>query len=160
MKSSNKSQRIKGLVAIAVISIAAWLVWQELQPEGPSEGISSGNGRIEATEIDIATRVAGRLKEVLVEEGEFVEVGQVVARMDTATLEADLAQARAQTRRYPSRLPKPAGRPGFSQCTGALRPSRYPRFRIPGNRSRVRGGSHPGLDPAHRGRPGGQRAEN
>lgn len=104
MKSSNKSQRIKGLVAIAVISIAAWLVWQELQPEGPGEGISSGNGRIEATEIDIATRVAGRLKEVLVEEGEFVEVGQVVARMDTATLEADLAQARAQTRRAENAL--------------------------------------------------------
>ncbi|SDI68884.1 HlyD family secretion protein [Billgrantia gudaonensis] len=104
MKTSSKSKSIKGLAAIAVIGIAAWLVWRELQPEGPGEGIASGNGRIEATEIDIATRVAGRLDEVLVEEGEFVEAGQTVARMDTATLAAELAQAIAQTRRAENAL--------------------------------------------------------
>ncbi|WGI26386.1 HlyD family efflux transporter periplasmic adaptor subunit [Halomonas alkaliantarctica] len=104
MKTSSKGKLIKSLVALAAISIVAWFVWWELQPDGLGEGITGGNGRIEATEIDIATRVAGRLDEVLVEEGEFVEAGQVVARMDTATLEADLAQARAQTRRAENAL--------------------------------------------------------
>lgn len=104
MKFSSKRQWFKGLAAIVVIGIAAWLTWWELQPEGLGEGITQGNGRIEATEIDIATRVAGRLEEVLVEEGEFVDPGQVVARMDTATLEAELAQASAQSRRAENAL--------------------------------------------------------
>jgi HlyD family secretion protein len=57
-----------------------------------------GNGRIEATEIDIATKLAGRIKEVLAKEGDTVQAGQVVARMDTQTLEAELRQAEAQVR--------------------------------------------------------------
>ena len=104
MKTNSKGKLIKSLAALAAISVVTWLIWRQLQPEGLGEGITGGNGRIEATEIDIATRVAGRLDEVLVEEGEFVEPGQVVARMDTATLEADLAQARAQTRRAENAL--------------------------------------------------------
>ena len=60
--------------------------------------LRSGNGRIEATEIDIATKTAGRIKEILVNDGDVVEAGQVVARMDTQTLEAELRQAQAQVR--------------------------------------------------------------
>jgi HlyD family secretion protein len=56
------------------------------------------NGRIEATEIDVATKLPGRIKEVLAKEGDFVEAGQVIARMDTQTLEAELRQAQAQAR--------------------------------------------------------------
>jgi len=58
-----------------------------------------GNGRIEATQIDIAAKLPGRIKEVLVNEGDFVEAGQVVARMDTQVLEAELRQAEAQVNR-------------------------------------------------------------
>ena len=56
------------------------------------------NGRIEATQIDIATKLAGRIREILVAEADFVEAGQVLARMDVQTLEAELAQAQAQVR--------------------------------------------------------------
>jgi HlyD family secretion protein len=62
-------------------------------------GIASGNGRIEATEIDVATKVAGRIKEILVNEGDFVAAGQVLARMDTEQLEAQRRQAEAQLQR-------------------------------------------------------------
>ena len=103
MKSSSKSKWIKSLAAISIIGIVAWLVWRELQPDGPDWGITSGNGRIEATEIDIATRVAGRLAEVLVEEGEFVEVAQTrraenaleTARAMVAMRQSELETARA-----------------------------------------------------------------
>lgn len=54
------------------------------------------NGRIEATQIDIATKLAGRVADVSVNEGSFVETGQIVARMDTASLQAELHQAEAQ----------------------------------------------------------------
>ena len=53
-------------------------------------GIVSGNGRLEAEEIDIETKFAGRVAELLVDEGDMVSPGQTVARMDTRDLEATL----------------------------------------------------------------------
>ena len=41
-----------------------------------------GKGRIEATEVDVATQIAGRLLEVRVREGDRVEAGEVVAVLD------------------------------------------------------------------------------
>ncbi len=75
------------------------LIAQWLQQKTLPEGFAASNGRIEATEIDIATKLPGRLAEVLVEEGHLVEAGQPVARMDTASLRAQLAQAEAEWRR-------------------------------------------------------------
>jgi HlyD family secretion protein len=61
------------------------------------EGLAWGNGRIEATEVQIATKRPGRVREILVDEGDTVEAGQVVARMDTQDLEADLRAAQAMS---------------------------------------------------------------
>jgi HlyD family secretion protein len=60
------------------------------------EGFAGGNGRLEAKEIYISSKYPGRVKEVLVDEGDTVEAGQVVARMDTSALEAQLREAQAQ----------------------------------------------------------------
>jgi HlyD family secretion protein len=60
-------------------------------------GFASGNGRLEATEYDIATKRPGRVATVAVREGDAVEPGQVLARMDTQDLAADLRQAEAQS---------------------------------------------------------------
>lgn len=83
------------LLALGVVGVAllAWLGWNKFVDHGPGEGFVSGNGRIEATEIDVATKTAGRLREVLVREGEFVKAGQPLAIMDTATLKAQRAEA-------------------------------------------------------------------
>src|SRR5262249_55027554 len=54
---------------------------------------------LEATEIDIATKLAGRIDAVLIQEGDFVERGQVVARMDTSVLKAQLREAEADANR-------------------------------------------------------------
>lgn len=56
----------------------------------------SGNGRLEATEVSIAAKLAGRIDEILVDEGDFVELNQHLALMQTNTLKAELAQAKAQ----------------------------------------------------------------
>ena len=58
-------------------------------------GIAKANGRLEAEQVEIATKYAGRIAEVLAREGEMVDGGQVVARMDTVELEAQLAAAKA-----------------------------------------------------------------
>lgn len=72
--------------------------WQRLGVNQWDAGLVSGNGRIEAVEIDVASKSPGRLTEILVREGEFVTAGQVVARMDTQTLDAQRQQAEAQLR--------------------------------------------------------------
>ncbi len=96
---SGAARRTAVLVLLALLAGAAYWGWQRyLRPAG-TPGIASGNGRVEAVEIGIAAKSAGRIREILVGEGDFVEAGQVLARMDTAQLEAQRRQAEAQLRR-------------------------------------------------------------
>ena len=74
---------------------ATWYSYQQHQTKGLPEYIASGNGRIEATEYDIATKYAGRLEQVMAEEGDMVAKGQLLAQMDTYTLETQLREAKA-----------------------------------------------------------------
>ena len=83
-------------VAIALLIALAALFWQRIAVDSWDAGLVSGNGRIEAVEIDVAAKAPGRLQEVLVSESEFVTAGQAVARMDTQPLEAQRLQAEAQ----------------------------------------------------------------
>ena len=66
-------------------------------PDHP--GFAHASGRLEAEQLHIATKFAGRIVEVLVDEGETVEAGQLVARMDSGSVEADLERARAELRK-------------------------------------------------------------
>jgi len=70
-----------------------------LRDPAPPAGIAMGNGRIEATEVDVATKLPGRLREVWVREGDRVEAGQAVAVLDTDALDAQRRQAQAELRR-------------------------------------------------------------
>lgn len=98
MRATRQKILFRALLALAAVAVAAALLWSELRPRGLGEGFASGNGRIEATEIDVATNSAGRVLAIHVAEGDFVQPGQVLARMDTAALDAQLNQARAQVR--------------------------------------------------------------
>ena len=89
---------IRGVAAAIVIGLGVW-AWWHFQPQDLPDGFAAGNGRIEAVEIDIAAKTAGRVREIVVNEGEFVRAGQVLAKMDTAVLEAQLQEAEAQLRR-------------------------------------------------------------
>jgi HlyD family secretion protein len=83
-------------VAVVVVGIAIYLVWELSRPAKLPEGFASSNGRIEATEIDVAAKLAGRIRDELVDEGDFVTAGQVLAYMDVAVLEAQRREAVAQ----------------------------------------------------------------
>lgn len=83
------------LVAVAAVAV---LVWRERGTSRLPSSFATSNGRIEAIEYDIATKQPGRIVEVLVAEGDMVESGQVLVRMDTAELESDLRQAEAELR--------------------------------------------------------------
>jgi HlyD family secretion protein len=85
------------LVVLAVLAIAGavgFYMWQKLHPK--MAGFASGNGRIEATDIDIAAKIAARIEKIFVDEGDFVRAGQLLVQMQTDTLEAELNEARAQ----------------------------------------------------------------
>lgn len=96
----NRYWKIAG--SVAALAAALYFGWQYRAAYVAAEamkGIASGNGRIEAVEIDLAARTPGRLKEVLVREGDYVEAGQLVARMDIEQLEAGRREAEAQLTR-------------------------------------------------------------
>lgn len=67
--------------------------------DGLPEGITRTNGRIEAERVEIAAKVAGKVALVAVEEGDTVDAGAIVARIDDAELKARLAGAQAMVRR-------------------------------------------------------------
>ena len=55
-----------------------------------------GNGRLEATEVYICTKLSERIAAIYVSEGDFVEKGQLLVEMQTHVLKASLAQAKAR----------------------------------------------------------------
>ena len=86
-------------VVVLALAGAGYYAWLELRPPGLPQGFASGNGRIEATEIDVDTKIPGRIADIKVAEGDFVTAGQVLVHMDTKTLEAQRHEAEAQLER-------------------------------------------------------------
>jgi HlyD family secretion protein len=83
------------IVAIVVVGggTAAWFIFRK---PGLPPGFAGANGRLEAKQVDIATKYQGRIKEVLADEGDKVDAGQIVAKMDTEPLEAQLRSDEAK----------------------------------------------------------------
>src|SRR5579875_2913571 len=78
------------IVLIAAGTGAGW--WWTHRPPPLPPWIASSNGRLEADEVDIDTKYAGRILKLYVDEGDFVKQGQVVAVMDTRDLEQQKLQ--------------------------------------------------------------------
>jgi HlyD family secretion protein len=83
---------------VAVGGAGAWYWWQQ-QLNALPPGIAKTNGRLEAEQTQIATKYPGRIAVVLAREGDMVRAGQVLARMDTDELTAQLRSAEAQVRK-------------------------------------------------------------
>lgn len=83
---------IAALVLVAVGLAAFW--YMNKKRNALPDGIASGNGRIEAELVEIAAKEPLRVKEVLVAEGDLVKPGQVLVKLNTETLDAELAEAK------------------------------------------------------------------
>lgn len=92
------SKQWKMAAALAAVLLGGGLLlhWAPWKAKGPGPGFVSGNGRIEATEIAVATKLAGRVLEILVAEGDFVKAGQPLARMQIDALQAQREEAVAR----------------------------------------------------------------
>jgi HlyD family secretion protein len=87
-----------GLLALVLVAGGGGFYWWlHSQPPLPA-GISYGNGRLEADEIDIDTKFAGRIAELHADIGDMVTAGQVVARMDTRDIQESLQKSQAQVK--------------------------------------------------------------
>jgi HlyD family secretion protein len=90
--------RIAVVLVFVLLGAAGGAYWWKQHQTQLLPSIVWSNGRIEADEIDIDTKYAGRIAEIFAEEGDMVKSGQVVARMDTRDLEASLKKSEAQVR--------------------------------------------------------------
>ncbi|MFU8866026.1 MAG: HlyD family secretion protein [Rhodobacterales bacterium] len=89
------------LMAAIVVAGAAFgfFFWQSNRADAVADGFARGNGRIEAVEINVASRFPGRIDAVLVNEGALVEAGDPLIRLDTRQLQASRHQMEAELRR-------------------------------------------------------------
>lgn len=94
-QATQKTWLIRGGI-VAALAAVALLLWVLFKPSELPEGIVSGNGRLEAVEIDIAAKTPGRIRDIVADEGQLVKAGEVVAHMDVETLNAQLMEAQAQ----------------------------------------------------------------
>ncbi|SSW64457.1 HlyD family secretion protein [Achromobacter agilis] len=90
------TRKLAPVLVVLAVAAAGFYGWRMFSDTGPGAGFISGNGRIEATEIDVAAKLAGRVQEVLAAEGDFVAAGRPLARMQIDTLQAQREEARAQ----------------------------------------------------------------
>ncbi|HNT37573.1 MAG TPA: HlyD family efflux transporter periplasmic adaptor subunit [Rubrivivax sp.] len=90
-----KKTLIPALVVAALV-LGAWYAWQRVSAGTDDDAVIGSNGRIEATDVNVATKTAGRVSRILVEEGAFVKADQVLATMQVLTLEAQAREAQAQ----------------------------------------------------------------
>lgn len=91
-------KRRRGILAIAVIAVlavAGILVWRGVFARRGPENIISLSGRVEGDDAAVAAKVAGRLLEVRVREGDAVNAGDVIAVLDDEQVRAREDQARA-----------------------------------------------------------------
>jgi HlyD family secretion protein len=96
-----KSNTLHNLIRLLLLGAVAFLGWAAWQRQERAKiklpaGIVGGNGRIEAVQVDIATKYSGRIDTVLVKEGRLVAPNEVLCQMDTSEMQAELQKARAQ----------------------------------------------------------------
>ena len=103
-KISKRTLRLVAVfLCVAIVAFVGFRYWKKKHGALP-EGIASGNGRLEAKLVDLAAKEPLRVKEILVDEGDLVQPGQVVVKMDTVTLDAELAAALASVDAAEERL--------------------------------------------------------
>jgi HlyD family secretion protein len=87
----------KKLAVIAVlVVVAAAAIWAVKRPAADPDLLTL-YGNVDIRQISLAFDGSDRIAEMRVEEGDRVRAGQVLARLDTRTLELELAQAQAET---------------------------------------------------------------
>jgi HlyD family secretion protein len=84
---------VAGLIAVSLMAAVA--AWRLMQPERAPMHLTL-YGDIDLRQVQLSFNNSERIAAVLVQEGDRIRQGQLLARVDTARLEPQLAQAEAQ----------------------------------------------------------------
>ena len=87
------------IIVLAAGAAGGYAYWRQEQASRVPPGLARANGRIEVERVDVATKYAGRIAELRVDEGAFVQKDDVLVRIDTTEILAQLAAARAAVHR-------------------------------------------------------------
>ena len=98
MSNTNRTivRAVAALLAAGALAGGGYWTWQAMHRDTLPPGLMRGNGRIEAADIDVATRLPGRVRDLLVDEGDSVGAGQVLGHMDVQSLQAQRDEALAR----------------------------------------------------------------
>ena len=90
-------RRINPRLAVACAAAFVLLAWEgwQLREQRAAAGRVTGSGSIEATQVDVTPRAAGRVIRLLAKEGDPVSAGQVLAELEPQEASAQVAQAQA-----------------------------------------------------------------
>ncbi len=86
-------KRILLFIVVAGAGVALWM-WRTGQFNKPTNRILV-SGNLELTLVDLSFKIAGRMTELTVREGDFVKKGQLIARLDPVQLQQQRARDQA-----------------------------------------------------------------
>lgn len=93
-----KKKIVIPLVLVAVAAAVGAYIYKQKKAEDEwlNPKFYGGNGRLEATEVNLAAKLAGRIEKILVQEGDMITKGQQLVQMQVNTLNAEMKQAKAK----------------------------------------------------------------
>ena len=94
-----RAPAVLAAIASLVLAGGGYFYWNGQRTVRVPVGFATANGRIEVERVDIAAKLPGRVAEIRVKEGDFVQKGQIIAQLDTAELRAQLRAAEASVER-------------------------------------------------------------
>lgn len=86
----------KLFLAILLLALASFAAWRARGWFLKSDGELKLYGNVDIRGVDLGFRVAGKLMDVIKDEGDAVKAGEVIARIDPQPYQHDLAKAEAE----------------------------------------------------------------
>ena len=90
---------------LVVLSAGAAYFWREQNGNDPNAAFSL-SGNVDVHQVELGFRVAGRIAELKVNEGDAVQAGQVLAQLDRVPFDNDVAVAKANVAAAQAQLDK------------------------------------------------------
>lgn len=106
MGGTNRTMRKRIAFVLAVVGLlvsgpALWRWWQR-----PPDGVLIASGTIEATEVAVSFKIPGRVIERPADEGQRLNAGDLVAKLESRELAAEVDRLRASLAATQTRLPQ------------------------------------------------------
>jgi membrane fusion protein, multidrug efflux system len=88
----NKRNKVLGFIAVTLALLVGGAGWWWIHS---SKIVNTDDARVKGTIVAVSSRVSGRIEAMLVNEGDEVAAGQIIAKIETKELEVQVAQAKA-----------------------------------------------------------------